>query len=412
MKAVMTPDPCFVVLGAGQAGGHAALSLRAAGFAGRVILVGDEAYPPYERPPLSKKLLMGEVGLETTFLRPATHYAEQGIELQLGRRATAIARAERRIDFAAGEPLFYDKLMLTTGGRPRRLVLPGAELPGLFYLRNIDDTLALQPALAPGVRVTIVGGGFIGLEVAAAAARRGCQVAVLEVEDWLLKRVAPRMIGEAFERLHRRQGVDLRLTTGVTGFAGGDRLRQVATSDGGFIEADLAVIGVGIVPNVELAAAAGLEIANGVVVDHFGRTSDPDIYAAGDVVAGFNPLLGRRLRLESWQNAQNQAIAAAKNMAGAETPYAEVPWFWSDQYDLNFQMTGFCHEHDELVVRGDPGDPNFSVFFLKDGLLAGACCFNNPRDVPVARQLIARKVAVPAAKLADLDVPLKQLMRG
>jgi 3-phenylpropionate/trans-cinnamate dioxygenase ferredoxin reductase subunit len=409
---LVNATPRFVVLGAGQAGGHAALALRAAGFAGRVILVGDEAYPPYERPPLSKKLLMGEVGLETTFLRPAAHYEEQGVELHLGRRATTIARGERRIDFAVGEPLHYDKLMLTTGGRPRRLALPGVELPGIFYLRSIDDVLALQPAMAPGARAAIVGGGFIGLEVAAAAARRGCRVTVLEVEDWLLKRVAPRIISAAFEQLHHRQGVDIRLATAVAGFAGEDRLRQVVTSDGGRLDADLAVIGIGIVPNVELAAAAGLEIANGIVVDAFGRTSDPDIYAAGDVVAGHNPLLGRRLRLESWQNAQNQAIAAAKNMAGVETPYAEVPWFWSDQYDLNFQMTGLCHEHDEFVVRGDPADPQFSVFFLKEGFLAGACCFNTARDIPVARQLIARRVAVSPNGLADLSVPLKQLLRG
>jgi NADPH-dependent 2,4-dienoyl-CoA reductase/sulfur reductase-like enzyme len=254
---------------------------------------------------------MGEVELESTFLRPAARYAEQGIELQLGRRATAIVRADRRIDFAAGEPLHYDRLMLTTGGRPRRLDLPGADLPGIFYLRSIDDVLAMQPAMVAGARVTIVGGGFIGLEVAAAAARRGCRVTVLEVEDWLLKRVAPRLISDAFEALHRRYGVDIRLATAVIGFAGEGRLRQVATSDGARLDADLAVIGIGIVPNVELAAAAGLEIANGIVVDQFGRTSDPDIYAAGDAVAGHNPLLGRRLRLESWQNAQNQAIVFA-----------------------------------------------------------------------------------------------------
>jgi 3-phenylpropionate/trans-cinnamate dioxygenase ferredoxin reductase subunit len=412
MMAPVNATPCFVVLGAGQAGGHAALALRAAGFAGRVALVGDEAYPPYERPPLSKKLLMGEVGLESTFLRPAAHYAEQGIELQLGRRATAIVRADRRIDFAAGEPLHYDRLMLTTGGRPRRLDLPGADLPGIFYLRSIDDVLAMQPAMVPGARVTIVGGGFIGLEVAAAAARRGCRVTVLEVEDWLLKRVAPRIVSDAFEALHRRYGVDIRLATAVIGFSGEGRLRQVATSAGDRLDADLAVIGIGIVPNVELAAAARLEVANGIVVDQFGRTSDPDIYAAGDAVAGHNPLLGRRLRLESWQNAQNQAIAAAKNMAGVETPHGEVPWFWSDQYDLNFQMTGLTHEHDEIVVRGDPSAPQFSVFFLKSGQLAGACCFNNARDIPVARQLIARRIAVSPAQLADLSVPLKQLLRG
>ena len=408
----MTSTPIYVVLGAGQAGSHAALTLRAAGFAGRVVLVGDEAWPPYERPPLSKKLLMGEVGPESTFLKPADHYAEKGIELQLGRRATAIDRSERRIDFAAGEPLRYDRLMLTTGGRPRRLALPGADLPGVFYLRTIDDVFALQPAMAPGARVAIVGGGFIGLEVAAAAASRGCRVTVLEVEDWLMKRVAPRLISAAFERLHRARGVDIRLATAVAGFAGEGRLRQVATADGGHLDADLAVVGIGLIPNAELAAAAGLEVANGIVVDEFGRSSDPDIFAAGDAVAGFNPLLGRRLRLESWQNAQNQAIAAAKAMAGAPVPHAEVPWFWSDQYDLNFQMVGLANEHDAVVLRGDPADPQFSVFFLKDGALAGACCFNNARDIPVARQLIARRIAVAPAGLADLGTPLKQLLRG
>ena len=400
-----------VIVGAGQAGGRAAEAMRAHGFAGRIVLIGEEPHLPYERPPLSKQVLLREYEPERAQLNPAEFYAEQRIELRLDTRAVAIDRVARRVELGDGSAESYDKLLLTTGSAVRRLPLPGNQLGGVHVLRGVEDSLAIRDALEPGARIVIVGGGYIGLEVAAAARMRECEVTVIEVLDSLLARVMTPEMGEYFTRLHRGRGVDLRLGTGVTAIEGAKDVEGVRVADDTVVAADSVVIAVGIVPEIELAQAAGLEIGDGIAVDEFARTSDPDIYAAGDATEHPNPTLGRRVRLESWQNAQNQAIAAARAMCGQGEPYDEIPWFWSDQYDVNVQMLGIPDAESEAVLRGDMGGEAFTVFHLREGRVTGAIAINGARDIAVARRLIAQKRQVDAARLADSDTALRALLR-
>lgn len=408
----MTADSGFVVIGAGQAGGRAVEAMRKAGFAGRIVLVGEEPHVPYERPPLSKQLLSGDDGPETTYLRDRGFYREQDIDLRLGARASAIDPSARRVLLADGDELAYDKLLITTGSRVRRLAISGAELPGVFYLRDIEDALAIRARLAEGAALAVVGGGYIGLEVAAAARSRGCRVTVLEMEPVVMNRVVAPEVGRFFADVHAAQGAEVRTGTTVSGFAGDRRVDEVVCSDGTRLTVDLVVIGIGIMPNTALAEAAGLAVDDGIVVDEFGRTSDPEIFAAGDVARHYNPLLGRQIRLESWQNAQNQAIAVARVMCGSNVAYAEVPWFWSDQYDLNLQMTGVADRWDQIVYRGDMEDRRFTAFYLLDGVLVAANSVNLPRDVRYARKLIESGARVDRDALADPAVPLKTLLEA
>ncbi len=408
----MSASETIVIVGAGQAGGRAAETLRAEGFAGRLIMVGEEAYPPYERPPLSKKVLLGADEPESTYLHDGDYWREHHIELRLAKRAEAIDREAGRVVLDGGEALAYDRLLLVTGARARRLELAGADPGEVLYLRDIDHALALRARLVPGAAVVVVGGGYIGLEVAAAACRRGCRVVVIEAQEVAMQRVVAPEIGRFLTEVHREAGVDIRTGLGVTGLGGSEGARTVLCSDGSEVAADVVVVGVGAVPNVELAEAAGLEVDNGIVVDELGRTSDPHIFAAGDVTNHPNPLLGRRVRLESWQNAQNQAIAVARAMLGGEEPYAEVPWFWSDQYDLNLQMVGLPEAWDRLVLRGDHASRQFSAFYLQGDKLVGANAINNARDIRPARQLIAEGREVDADVLADEEKPLRRLLKG
>ena len=305
----------------------------------------------------------------------------------------------------------YDKLLLATGSAVRRLLLPGAELGGVHVLRGIEDSLAIRDALRPGARIVIVGGGYIGLEVAAAAATRECEVTVIEVLESLLARVMTAEMGDYFARLHRAHGVVVRLGTGVTAFEGAERVERVRLGDDSAVAAEAVVIAVGVVPETALAAAAGLEIGNGIAVDEYTRTSDPNVFAAGDATDHPNPVLGRRVRLESWQNAQNQAIAAARAMCGEAEPYAEVPWFWSDQYDVNLQMLGLPDAESDSVVRGEMGSEAFTIFEVREDRVLAATAVNGARDIAVARRLIAQKRRVEPARLADVATPLRALLR-
>lgn len=408
----MPSDPTFVIVGAGQSGGWAAATLRAEGVTGRVLVIGAETYPPHERPPLSKGVLAGEAALEKTFLRPDAFYGEKKIELKLGTRVEGIDRTDQRLRVAGGETVPYDALLLATGARVRRLPIPGSELPGVHYLRTIEDMLAIRERLQTGCRVAVVGGGYIGLEVAATARKKGCPVVVVEMQSVAMARVVAPEIGRFYGDVHRGRGVDLRLGVQVARLEGRERVERVVTADGTAIEADLVVVGVGIVPDAELAAAADLKIENGIVVDEFAQTSDPRIWAAGDVANAWNPALGRRVRLESWQNAQNQAIAAAKGMAGKAVPYGEIPWFWSDQYDLNLQMIGLPESWDTVTVRGIMGQGPFTAFYLKDGIVVGANAVNSAKDIRFARKWIAEKRRVDVDKLVDTAIPLKQIDAG
>ncbi len=405
----MAAETC-VIVGAGQAGGRAAEALRKGGFAGRVLLIGEEPEPPYERPPLSKAVLVGAKPAASTYLLPAGFYADNRIELVTGSRAVGIDAAGHRVELASGERLAYSKLLLATGGRVRNLSFAPLGRAGVFYLRTMADCLALAAALKAARRLVVIGGGFLGLEVAASARRLGLEVTVLEWMPAILDRAMAPEIARFVHELHLRHGVEVRTGVKVTGIAGRGRIEAVECGDGSRYPADLALVAVGIIPNAELAAAAGARVENGIVVDEFGRTTVEDVYAAGDVANHPNPVLGHRLRLESWQNAQNQAIAIARGLCGAPQPYAEVPWFWTDQYDANIQMVGAPLRTEEVVVRGDPASGRFMAFNLAGGCVVGATAFNMGGEIRFARRLIETRAKLDAASLGDSGRKLKDIV--
>jgi 3-phenylpropionate/trans-cinnamate dioxygenase ferredoxin reductase subunit len=397
-----------VIVGGGEAGGQAAITLRQGGFDGPVTIIGDEPYVPYERPALSKQFLAGEMDMERMFLRAAEFYPDKNITLRLGERVTAIAPGES-VTTNSGHRIAADSIILATGGRVRELPVSGADLPGVHYLRTFNDVLGFRDQLAAKPRIAVVGGGYIGLEVAAVAVKHGCAVTVLEIEERVLNRVVAPAVSEFYTRLHTEEGVVIRTGTTVSGFSGSGKLESVTCSDGSSLEADLAIVGIGIIPNTELAAAAGLEVDNGIVVDEFTRTSHADVYAVGDCTNHPNGLLGRRLRLESVQNALSQGKTAANAILGNDIPYAEVPWFWSDQYDVKLQMVGINDPGDAVVLRGDASSRSFSVCYLRDGMLVAINAMNRPKDFLQAKKAIAAKVVPDAGRLADPDVPIKDL---
>lgn len=397
-----------VIIGAGQAGGQAALSLRQNGFEGTIKLIGDEPYVPYERPPLSKSYLAGDVGEERMFMRPAAFYGEKGIVLMPRMTVTVIDRAAKTVHLADGTALPYSKLVLATGGRVRKMTCPGAELPGVHYLRNIDDVLGFRDRMTAGLKLVIVGGGYIGLEVAAVAIKRGCSVTVLEMLPLVLNRVVAPEMSHFYTDVHRAAGVDLRTSTGVTAFEGHGKVERVRCGDA-VIDADLVIVGIGIIPNVELARDAGLAVDNGIVVDECTRTADPDIFAAGDCSNHFNAIIGARLRLESVPNALAQGKAAALALLGRPEPVIEVPWFWSDQYDLKLQMTGLSQPGDQIIIRGSMAQRKFSACYLRDGVFVACQSVNMTKDFIQSKKLIADRARPDPAKLADPAIALRDL---
>jgi 3-phenylpropionate/trans-cinnamate dioxygenase ferredoxin reductase subunit len=399
----------IVIVGAGQAAGQAAVSLRQHGFAGSIVLVGDEAYLPYQRPPLSKKYLAGDLPAERLLVRPAEFYEDAKVELRLQTRVAAIDRQNACVVTADDERIAYDKLILATGSRVRRLPVDGTELKGVYYLRTIADVDAVRAAWSKGGSVVIIGAGYIGLEVAAVARQAGLDVTVVEMADRVMSRVVSPEISDFYQIEHTNHGVRFRLSVGVAAIHGRKRVKSVETTDGETIAADFVVIGVGILPNTELATAAGLEVDDGIVVDDQCRTSDPAIYAAGDCTSHPSAIYGRRLRLESVHNALEQAKTAAANICGEETHYADVPWFWSDQYDLKLQIAGLSAGYDDVVIRGNPAERAFSCLYLREGGLIAVDAINAPRDFVQSKSLIAtgRKLAV--EQLANPDVALKDM---
>jgi 3-phenylpropionate/trans-cinnamate dioxygenase ferredoxin reductase subunit len=386
-----------VIVGAGQAGAEAAITLSEHGFAGRVVLIGDEGQPPYQRPPLSKAFLAGHLSVDRLYLRPAEYYAAHGIELKLHAPVESIDPRAMRIQLSGGERIGYDRLLVATGSRARKVELPGARGPDVHYLRTLQDALRLRESVTRGRRIAIIGGGYIGLEVAASAAAAGATVTIVEAERGLLTRVTTPAIGEFFAAAHRRHGVTVLCGTRVTAFLGGERLDAVATTRGN-VAADLAVVGVGAVPNVELAQAAGLQCDNGIVVDEHCRTSDPCIFAAGDCTSHPNGWLKQRLRLESVQNAVDQGTAAALNIAGQPTRYAEIPWFWSNQYEYKLQTAGTFAGHDEIVERGERGSGSFALLYRRQGVLLGVDAVNMPREYMMARKQLSLQLLEPHAE--------------
>ena len=399
-----------VIAGAGHAASQVATSLHQHKFAGEIVLVGDEPYLPYQRPPLSKKFLAGELPAERLYVKPASFYDDAGVELHLDTRIVAIDRKAKCLGLDNGETIGYDRLVLALGSRVRKLHVDGSELAGVHYLRNIADVDGIRKKMESGRRMVIVGAGYIGLEVAAVAQQAGLDVTVIEMADRVMSRVVSPEISDFYQIEHTNQGVKFRLSTGVTALNGKKRVKSVTTSESEKIPADIVVIGIGILPNTELATDAGLAVDNGIVVDDHCQTSDPDIYAVGDCTAHPNAIYGRQLRLESVHNAVEQAKTAAANICGKDTAYEQVPWFWSDQYDLKLQIAGLSEGYDDVVIRGKPVERSFSCLYLREGRLIAVDAINAPRDFVQSKQLIANRVAIATEKLADSEVALKDLM--
>jgi 3-phenylpropionate/trans-cinnamate dioxygenase ferredoxin reductase component len=409
----MSNEQGMVIVGASLAGARAAEALREQGYGGPVVLIGAEDELPYERPPLSKDYLMGKHGRDKIYVRPREWYGEQDVDLRLGTRVTGIDAAAHEVVLDGGDRLGYDKLLLATGSSPRRLPVPGADLGGVLYLRTVADSDRIREAIEAASRVAVIGAGWIGLETAAAARIAGAEVTVLEAAELPLLRVLGKEVAEVFARLHADRGVDMRFGVQVAEITGADGVANgVRLADGGRVDADVVLVGIGITPNTELAAAAGLTVDNGIVTDARLRTSDADIFAAGDVANAFHPLFGKHIRVEHWANARHQPVAAAKAMLGRDIAYDRVPYFYTDQYDLGMEYSGYVEpgEYARVVFRGDVPAREFIAFWLAgdERVLAGMNV--NVWDVNDSIAALVRQGArVSADALTDPSVPLESL---
>jgi 3-phenylpropionate/trans-cinnamate dioxygenase ferredoxin reductase component len=403
------PPASVVIVGAGQAGAEVAAELRRQAYSGPVTIVGAEPFVPYKRPPLSKTYLAGAATTESLYVLSQAAMEKANVQFIGGTRAVAIDRANKSLRLADDRVLPYDRLVLATGGRPRRLEIPGADLPGIHVLRGIADVDAIRQDFVAGKRLAIVGGGYIGLEVAAVAVKAGLSVTVLESMPRVLQRVTAPEMSAFYERVHREAGVDLRTGVQLAGFEAQNGAIHVKLV-GGDVEADMVIVGIGLIANTELASEAGLAVDNGIVVDEFTATSDPSIYAAGDCTNHPSEFLGRRVRLESVQNAMEQGRAVASNLLGKTTRYSNVPWFWSDQYELKLQMVGMSAGFDQCVLRGDPAKRNFGAFYFKDGVLIAADTVSRPQEFMLAKKLVAMKAKVDPARIADEGVAMKDIV--
>ncbi|MEO7980766.1 MAG: FAD-dependent oxidoreductase [Sporichthyaceae bacterium] len=409
----MASPSSIVIVGASLAGATAAQTLREEGFTGRITLIGDEAHRPYERPPLSKGYLLGDTDREKVFVHPGDWYDEHDIDLRLGTAAARVDRDARNVVLADGSRLGYDALLLTTGSSPRRLQVAGADLDGVLYLRRLEDSERLRAAFGRAARAVIIGAGWIGLEVAAAARAAGLDVTVLEQAELPLLRVLGRDAARVFADLHRDHGVDLRCSAQVKAITGGDdRVNGVTLGDGSRLDSDLVLVGVGITPNVHLAADAGLETDNGVVVDEHLRTADRVVYAAGDVASAYHPGLARRIRVEHWANARRQGAVAAKTMLGQDVVYDRLPYFFSDQYDLGMEYTGFVDPdaYDQVVFRGDVAGREFIAFWLADGRVLAGMTVNTWGVTDAVEGLVRSGQPVDPHRLGDPSIPLDAVL--
>jgi len=400
-----------VIAGAGHAAGQTIATLKKQKFAGEIVLIGDEPYLPYQRPPLSKKFLSGDLSAERLHVKPESFYSDPKIEVRLETPIVAIDRDSKTLRTVHGDSVSYDKLVLALGSRVRRLSIDGADLDGVHYLRTIADVNSIRAELKNRKHAVIIGAGYIGLEVAAVIRQLGLDVTVVEMADRVMSRVVSAEISDFYQIEHTSHGVKLRLSTGITAFRGSGRINAVEIADGEQVPADFAVVGVGIVPNTELAADAGLIVDDGIVVDDQCQTNDSNIYAVGDCTAHPNAIYNRQLRLESVHNALEQAKTAASNICGNEAHYSQVPWFWSDQYDLKLQIAGLSTGYDDVIIRGNPADRSFACLYLKDGCLIATDAVNSPRDFLQSKVLIAGQLRIDRDKLADANVQLKDLLK-
>jgi 3-phenylpropionate/trans-cinnamate dioxygenase ferredoxin reductase subunit len=399
----------FVIVGANLTGGAAATTLRTEGFDGRVVLIGEELHPPYERPPLSKEYLRGQSKAEDALLHPESWYGGNGVELQLGTRATRIDPTDRTVELQGGDRVAYDQVLVATGGRNRRLEVPGVGLEGVFDLRTIEDADRIRAEASAGRTAVVVGAGFIGCEVAASLRTLGVEVEVVEIFETTLVRALGSEVGRVFEAIHRDQGVRFHFGQSVERFEGTRRVEAVVTTGGSRIGCDFAVVGAGIEPADEVVMGTGVAVDNGIVVDERCRTNVDGISAAGDVANHLHPLFGTRMRVEHWDNALKQGAAAARAMMGSEEPFDDPHWFWSDQYDHNLQSMGYLAEREELVVRGRLEDRRFLVFYLNGETVRGVVGLNRGREVRRSAGLIRSKARMDPRALRDEDVDLRTL---
>jgi 3-phenylpropionate/trans-cinnamate dioxygenase ferredoxin reductase subunit len=408
----VTDSSAYVIVGGGLAGAKAAEALRAEGYQGPLVLIGEEAERPYERPPLSKGYLQGKEGREKIYAHPQEWYAQHDVELRLDTAVTAIDPAAHRVTLADGSTLEYAKLLLATGASPRVLPVPGAELAGVHYLRTVQQSDQLRELFGSARRLVVIGAGWIGLEVTAAAREAGLAVTVLEALELPLLRVLGREVAQVFADLHRSHEVDLRFGVKVEAIEGKDgTVTGVRLADGTVVEADAVLVGIGAAPNAQLAEAAGLEVSNGVLTDAGLRTSDADVFAAGDVARAQHPLFGTAIRVEHWANALNQPQTAAKSMLGQSAVYDRVPYFFTDQFQLGMEYLGYVEPdgYDQVVFRGDVKGLEFIAFWIKDGRVLAGMNVNVWDVTDPIRELIVSKRTVDLARLADTDVPLGEV---
>ena len=404
----MTSEQTFVIVGAGLAGAKAAETLRTEGFDGRVVLLGEESYVPYERPPLSKSHLRGETPADEAFVHDPGFYADNGVELGLGRAVESVDVRHRRLGFGGGEEMAYQKLLLATGAEPRRLSVPGSDLGVVHYLRTLHDAERLAAVLGPGRRLVVIGAGWIGSEVAASARQMGTDVAMVEVGALPLQRVLGDEVASFYRDLHAGQGVDLHFGVGVTEIRGGRGEAEVVLDDGSRLGADAVLVGIGVRPRDELARLNGLAVDNGVVTTEYLATSDPDVYAAGDVANSWHPVLRRRVRLEHWSSALNQGPVAALNMMGRPAPYEKLPYFFSDQYDVGMEYTGLGAAWDQVIIRGDKDAGEFMAFWLQGGRVQAGMNVNIWDQTETIGRLIGAEVDTD--RLADPGTALDSLL--
>ncbi|HET8704903.1 MAG TPA: FAD-dependent oxidoreductase, partial [Pseudomonadales bacterium] len=399
-----------IVIGASHAGSQLATAVRKEGWTGKIIVIGDEKPLPYHRPPLSKALLNGEKDASQIEILKAPVYEKAEVEFKLGVRVTGLDASKKQVSLDNGETLSYDKLALCTGARVRTLNIPGGQLKGVHYLRTLDDALAIKQEVKPGGKAVIVGGGYIGLETAASLRKLGMEVTVLEMMNRVLERVTAPELSDYYTKLHKRHGVNIITSAQALELKGTDQVQQVVCNENRVLPADLVIIGIGVIPNTELALEAGLKVDNGIIVDEFAQTSNPDIVAAGDVTFHPNNILGYSLRLESVPNAMEQAKTAAASICGLQKAYHALPWFWSDQYNAKLQIAGMNRGYDRVILRGNPDNDQFVAWYLKGNQILAADCINSPKEFMAAKRIIAEKRAISEAALANPAVDLAALL--
>lgn len=406
----MGENQTCIVVGMGHAAAQLVISLRKAGWQGQIIWFGDEPYLPYQRPPLSKDNLQGEV-TDPVYIKNSDSYDRLEIEYYTNTGVKGLNPAKKELELYDGQIWRFDKLVLATGGYVRKLEVPGSTLNNIFYLRTLDDATAIQNSLKPGLKAVIIGGGYIGLEVAASLTKKGLKVSVLEAEDRILQRVTSSEVSEFVSQLHARNGVEILCNKKTVSFSGSGEVQQVVCEDESSYAADIVVVGIGIIPATELAKDADLEIDNGILVNEFFQTSDPDIYAIGDVSNYPNPFYHTQLRIESVPNAMEQAKVAASQICGIEVLCDALPWFWSQQFDLMWQIAGVSSGYDQVIIRGQPDDDGLVAWYLKNDKIIAADCLNRPREFMTAKKLIPANKKIPLDALADENIPVKDLLK-